>query len=187
MRRLIITISISIISFIDTFGCVCNDLDFKQMLKTYDFVLVGRPLTNIHPDSIAVRLLDNEGYGSEVYFKVEKVLKGKIDQDIVIINQRGHGSCTLGVKLGDRYLVFGHIKNYAPPSLGDFNPIVEIDSMTRKEEIIYVPTNNTSIVEDYIKTLKEKFDIVHTSSCGLFNERTKFYRQTRKWIKKGRT
>jgi hypothetical protein len=166
---------------------MCNDLDFKKMFKTYDYVLVGRPTTNIHPDTIAVRLLNNDGYGSEVYLKVEKVLKGDIKQDIVIINQRGFGSCTLGVKLGDRYLVFGHIKNYAPPPIGDFNPIVEIDSITGKEEIIYVPFDNTSIVGDYIKTLKDKFDIVHTNSCGLFNERTKFYRQTRKWIKRGRT
>ena len=121
------------------------------------------------------------------YFNVEKVLKGDIKQDIVIINQIGHGSCTLGVKLGDRYLVFGHIRDYAPPPIGDFNPIVEIDSVIGKEEIIYVPTDNTSIVGDYIKTLKDKFDVVHTSSCGLFNERTKFYRQARKWIKKART
>ena len=106
------------------------------MLKTYDFVLVGRPMTNIHPDSVAVRLLDNEGFGSEVYFKVEKVLKGEIKQDIVIINQNSFSSCTLGVKLGDRYLLFGHIKNYAPP-LGDFNPIVKIDSVTEKQEIFY--------------------------------------------------
>lgn len=172
---------------IETFGCVCNDLDFKRMLKTSDFVIVGRPTTNIHPDSTAVRLLNNEGYGSEVYFKVEKVLKGDIKQDILIINQIGHGSCTLGVKLGDRYLVFGHIKSYALPPIGDFNPIVEIDSVTGKKEIVYVPSDNTSIVGDYIKTLNNKFDIVHTSSCGLFNERTKFYRQTRKWIKRART
>ena len=187
MRRLIITFSTIIIGFIDTFGCVCNDLDFKRMLKTYDYVLVGRPMTNIHPDSVAVRLLDKEGYGSEVYLKVEKVLKGEIIQDIVIINQNGYSSCTLGVKLGDRYLVFGYTKNNAPPPIGDFNPTVEIDSVTGKEEIIYVPADNTSIIGDFIKTLKGKFDIVHTNSCGLFNERTKFYRQARKWIKRGRT
>lgn len=102
--------------------------------------------------------------------------------DKVIIYQIGLGSCIGTLKLGDRYLVFGHKKNYSPPTPGDFSPIVEIDSLTGKEEILYVPFDTTSVVGDYIKTLKNDFDIIYTGQCGLYNEKTSFYRKSKKWI-----
>ena len=183
MRQLITILTITLLGLNNVFGCVCNDLDYKKMLKTYDYVVIGRPTTNIHPDSIAVRLLNNEGKGSEVFFTIEKIIKGDFKQDKAIIYQIGRGSCLGMLRLGDKYLVFGHKKNYAPPPPGDFSPIVEIDSLTGKEEIIYVPFDNSSIVGEYIKTIKDDYEIVYTGLCGLFSERTKFYRHTRKWWK----
>lgn len=183
MRGLITILTITVLGLNNVFGCVCYDLDYKKMLKTYDYVVIGRPTTNIHPDSVAVRLLNDEGQGSEVFFKIEKIIKGEFKHDNIIIYQIGRGSCLGMLRLGDRYLVFGHKKNYAPPPPRHLSPIVEVDSLTGKEEIIYVPFDNTSIVGDYIKTIKDNYDIVYTGLCGLFSERTKFYRQTRKWRK----
>src|SRR5690606_12056685 len=74
MRQLITILTITLLGLNNVFGCVCNDLDYKKMLKTYDYVVIGRPTTNIHPDSTAVRLLNNEGKGSEVFFTIEKVI-----------------------------------------------------------------------------------------------------------------
>jgi len=185
MRLLIVLLTTITLGLNSSFGCVCYDVKYRKMIKAYDYVLLGRPITNIHPNSVAVRLLNREGTGSEVFFMVEKVIKGDIKQDTVIIYQIGKGSCMGMLRLGDKYLIFGHKKNYAPPPPTDFSPIVDIDSLTGKEEIIYVTFDNTSVVGDYIETIKENYDIVYTGLCGIFHEETEFYHETRRRHKNG--
>lgn len=142
------------------------------MLKKYDYVLIGRPITNIHPDGAHVRQLDSEEEGYDLFFAVEKLIKGDIKHDTIIINQNGGGSCSGLLGFGDKYLVFGHKKSYAPLPITDLSPIIEIDSITGKEKIVYVPHDNTSIVGDYIETLKEEYVIIYTGLCGIYSEKT---------------
>src|SRR5690606_8249545 len=115
MRHLILALAIFFLELNYTFGCVCYDVDYKKMFKEYDYVLIGRPIANIHPDGAHVRQLDSEEEGYDLFFTVEKLIKGDIKQDTVIINQNGGGSCSGLLRFGDKYLVFGHKKSYAPP------------------------------------------------------------------------
>lgn len=183
MRHLIFLHALFFLGLNHAFGCVCYDVEYEKMYKKYDYVLIGRPITNLHPDSAKVSLLNSEGEGYNLFFAVEKLIKGHIKQDIVIINQNG-GSCSGVLRLGDKYLVFGYMKSYAPPPITSLSPIIEIDSITGKEEIVYVPHDNSSIVGDYVETLKGQYNVIYTGVCGIYSEKSRFYRQSRKWHKK---
>jgi hypothetical protein len=176
----VISIYILLFISIDSYACSCSGSEYKKIFKHADYVIIGRPIKNIHPDTAVSRLLDLEKGGTELIFKVEKILKGDLKTNEVIINQIGRGSCTEWMRIGEKYLVFGHVVTKAPPSIAEFNQIIEIDSLTGKKEILYIPTDTVSQLKTYIRTLKNKIDIVYTGTCLIFNEKTNFYYDNRR-------
>lgn len=174
MAKAISIFILFIVSF-ESIACSCFELKYKRMFKHADYVLIGRPVKNVHPDTAVSRVLDLENGGTELLFKVEKILKGDLKTNEVIINQIGRGSCTEWMRIGDKYLVFGHVATKAPPSVTEWNQITEMDSLNGKEEILYVPTDTISQLKTYMQTLKNRIDIVYSGTCLIFNEKTKFY------------
>jgi hypothetical protein len=186
--RLTLLIILTIVT-VDSFACTCyNKRDHKKLFKNSDFVFIGQALNNLNRDSIVSKLLDLNGQGGNISFKVERVFKGKIEKEIIAIIQNG-GSCSMLFKLGDKYLVFGTRRDQLYDSMGIYTPIIRLDSTdtTTDNEVIQYRLNDFKEDKNYETKIKDDFGlIIDTNLCACYYSTGKTFkkymrRKTHSW------
>ena len=159
-----------------SFCCECYNVDLDTLMKYADFAFIGVALRNISPDPVLSDSLDQEGFGTTVEFKIIKVIKGTTIDNEVIIDQRGYGSCTIGFKLNDQYLVFGRYQGMLPTTADERNSVYLIDDFfngTSQEEI------DTKIreIELFFDELKERRTYLHSDGCHAFHKTSNQFKE----------
>lgn len=126
--KICLTLILAILAF-NSFGCDCYSSNLDSLMKYADYVVIGKVIRNVSPDSVFSDSLDKNGNGSTIEFKVNKTLKGSIINDIIIIDQRGAANCTYRFNLGSEYLVFGYDHMMFPTTPTERNAEYLIDEM----------------------------------------------------------
>jgi len=131
-------------------------------------------------------LMDDRGTGTNISFKVEKVLKGKIGLETIAIIQN-NGSCAIRFKLSDRYVIFGWKmdKIFTDQDL-DQVPL-EIDSaeLRNGDSIDNEIYDEHKMLIDFEDRIKKDYRLkVTTSQCSCFYETGKTYK---KYMRRKRT
>lgn len=92
------------------YSCVCAPLEpsrYQELVDQYDAIVIGTPIEVVVHDDELKSMWTKAKQWTEVKIKIEKVLKGKIDSDFIVVNQFGNGNCGRMFKLGENYLIFG--------------------------------------------------------------------------------
>ncbi len=188
MRYLGLTLLLTTVITLDSFSCACDKRDHKKLFKNSDFVFIGQALNNLTRDSIVSKLLDANGQGANVSFKVERVFKGKIENGIIAIIQNVN-SCSMTFKLGDKYLVFGTRRDRLYDSIDIYSPIIRLDSTdtTTDDEVIQYRLNDFKEDKNYEAKIKDDFGlIIDTNLCACYYSTGKTFkkymrRKTHSW------
>jgi len=170
----------------DNFACICDKVNHRKLFRQADYVFIGTALNNLTPDTITSQLLDLKGTGARVSFKVEKVLKGNIDREIIAIIQNGN-SCSMLFDLGDKYLIFGQKRDKIFDSEDIYGPIIRMDSSDTgtEEEVFQVRREGKEMELKYENKIKKEYGVmVDTDLCSCFYETGKTYK---KYIRRKRT
>lgn len=182
MRVLALTL-ILFIQAVNGFACTCIKPNLKKLLRESEFVLIGRALNNLDQDSVMTKVLDSKGYGANVAFKIEKMLKGKTEKSTVAIIQNG-SSCDNYFKLGDRYIIFVIRREQLYDSADVYSPIVKLESTDTRsdEDVMKYRRDDLSKSKLYERTLKKNYgSILNTNYCTSFHEESKIFK---KYLKK---
>jgi hypothetical protein len=179
------TILTIILLSLPTFGwtCTCMSLtkkEAKSISKRADYILLGTAVENVHhQDSIKTKW-DDEKYGVEVKFKVEKIINGKIDSEYVFINQFETGNCKQVFEFGVKYIIVGtrikYFENLRPFREAVYAedeifetvqppPPPPIGGMTINKMKCY---NIERELVDYWNRIAEKEVVLYTNQCSSF-------------------
>lgn len=112
-RLLVLIIGIATLvgfSWIEASACTCDlpllNLTLKQQVrkaqKRSQALFVGK---------VIQVLQETEAYGVSVKFRVEKVWKGKLSQQVTIFTGNGGGDCGYRFEIGESYLVYASGSN----------------------------------------------------------------------------
>lgn len=184
--RLTLLIILTIVT-VDSFACMCHDKrDHKKLFKDSDYIFIGQALNNLSRDSVVAKLLDMNGQGSNVSFKVERIFKGKIEKGIIAIIQNG-SSCSMTFKFGDKYLVFGKRKDRLYDSADIYSPIIRLDSTDTRtdDEVMQYRLADFKDNKMYETKIKKDFGlIIDTNLCNCYYSTGKTFK---KYVRKKRT
>jgi hypothetical protein len=183
---------IVLIIFLPTIGltCSCNSItkkEAKELIKLADYVLIGEAIENAHYNDTLKILKDKEKYGVEVKFKVEKIVKGKLNSDYVYINQFETGNCIRAFKYGNKYVIVGtrilKFENVRPDNKEIFNfeeeipesfqypPPPPIAGLTINKMNCY---NIENALVKYWNNMAENEVVIYTNQCAAFLVKSKY-------------
>lgn len=172
------------------FACTCFSISKKEARKISreaDYVLLGSPIENIHPNDTIKGQWDSMRNGIHVKFKVEKVYKGSIKKEFIFINQFETGNCLQVFEFGKNYVIVGtRIKEFE-----NLRPISAIQSFRENEifETFQTPPprpiggptinkmkcyNEEKSVVEYWNQIAKNEIVVYTDQCSTFGENSTY-------------
>ncbi len=156
------------------------------MFKEADFVIIGKALTNIEPDSMMLQSLNQEMMGSDVLFKIDSVLKGDVKRNETVFIYQFSGSCSSVLKFGDSYLIFGNrinkfkeAKDTVEVSEGEIPPPPPPYILNGEVEV-FADTEFVSFLNNQL----EIYDTLTTDLCSTFHSDSKAFADAIKHLKK---
>jgi multimeric flavodoxin WrbA len=172
------------------FACSCFSISKKEARKISreaDYVLLGYPIENIHPNDTIKGDWDRLQKGYHVKFKVEKVFKGRIDMEFIFINQFETGNCLQVFEFGKKCIIVGtqvkEFVGYRPANSPDEHvedkfsqifpppPPHPIAWLNKNEMISY---NEEKLVVDYWNEIAKNGIVVYTNQCSTFDEKSTY-------------
>ncbi len=172
------------------FACTCFSISKKEARKISreaDYVVLGSPIENIHPNDTIKGLWDSLRKGYHVKFKVEKVYKGRIDAEFIFINQFETANCVMSFQFGEKYIIVGNrikeFENLRPVNLGedfggdDFQetfPPPPPHPMAGLKFNRMKCFNEESSEVDYWNEIAKNEIVVYTNQCSTFGENSTY-------------
>ena len=170
---------------ITSWTCSCPPLSpnlVDKLFEEAELVFVGSPIENVHYNVSIKQEWDDSGFGTEVKFKVTKVLKGQLDSEYVFINQIETDNCFLTFEFGDSYVIVGRrILNFQtmnPFSAYDFShnelpspPSPSILGVTIEN---YLCHNVEMEAIDFWNNIAEKEAVIYTNQCWAFESESNY-------------
>ncbi|SHO62607.1 hypothetical protein [Algoriphagus zhangzhouensis] len=160
-------------------GIACSCPPFRiysaeRIKSENEFIFIGTPIENLILDNGLRHFWNGENEGTEVRFRVEKVIKGKITSQFVAINQFIHGNCARFFQFGERYIIVGNeIKGFIP----NYAKIFEYPYLRHAiiQQVLYdgiysqkqLSTSEPEIVK-YWNELAKAFRVMDTDACRTF-------------------
>lgn len=171
------------------FACTCFSISKKEARKISreaDYIVLGSPIENIHPNDTIKGQWDSLGKGYHVKFKVEKVYKGSIKKEFIFINQFETGNCVMSFQFGEKYIIVGtrikEFENLRQVNLGedfgegDFHetfppPPPPMAGLTINRMKCF---NEESSEVDYWNEIAKNEIVVYTNQCSTFGENSTY-------------
>lgn len=166
--------------FFSNQGIACSCPPFRiysadRIKSENEFILIGTAIENMIFDNGLRHFYNSENKGTEVTFKVEKVLKGEITSPFIVINQFIHGNCARFFQLGEKYVIVGNeIKGFLPnyASLYEYRNFklaithqVLQDGIYSKKQL----THSDPKIIKYWNELAKTFQVIDTDACRTFS------------------
>lgn len=122
-----ILITLLTFGFSDVYACSCQgESTIKGAIKSSDYVVVGEIISKNYidiPDSVLISQYPTDTFVHNYYpyvhkiskfeIKVERIFKGKITSDtLVIYTGNGGGDCGYRFEIGGKYIVYGMKETY---------------------------------------------------------------------------
>lgn len=158
--------------------CECQDHDSGKLMEIADYAVVGQVLKNIHPDRTLTGEFDTTLFSGVVLFQINKVYKGTIKSDSIIIDQRGTGDCMQGFAVGKEYLIFGFKKRMIPSSKEQRNNDYIINDIFSDNDVDL--EKKLSDIDDFFNKLGDKNTLSYSDGCFIYSNETKVYKEIKK-------
>ncbi len=111
--------------------CEYSDEILNELKQTADFIFIGSAVSNFHYNTEIVEAQNTAGYGSNVFFKIDDLIKGDAEAGQNIFIYQESSSCEQDFVLNKKYLVIGYsIKSFesidcqsVPPPPSDIDTV----------------------------------------------------------------
>ncbi len=196
MRYCILPLLFVCFSYTKITACSCTPRTPELVHYMHDYYEVIFKGTVITADSWNDYLLDrsnNKKESSEVYMRVDSVIKGNLEIGQVIYIYQTSGGCTEMFEYDSKKLVFGRVmkkliveKNKEKPNKdqsSDMNmPPTLLLYPGLREDGSYTISENQEI-EKFLKFKLKHYTVIDTSMCGTFNAKSKACQEVLDWLK----
>lgn len=94
-------------------SCECQlftKFDIKKLKSNVDYIVYGTVINqiNIENSSTLDHNWKNNKWATEVVLQVDRVIKGKLESNLIYITQYNQGNCAVGFTKGEQYVIAGN-------------------------------------------------------------------------------
>ena len=188
MRYFILSLLLISLPFTKSIACSCSPRTPELIHSMHDYYEVIFTGTVITADSWNDYLLDrsnNNRESSEVYMRVDSVIKGNLKVGQVIFIYQTLGGCTEMFEYDSKKLVFGRVMkklsyiesekdttNYPPPG----------PPLGLEEDGSYVVSDHLELY-DFLNFKLKHYSVIDTGMCSTFNYQSRAYKEVIEWLK----
>ena len=171
-----------ILSFINnTIPCDCFEKNIEsvnQMYNDSELIFIAETIENVHINKDVKTVFDSRKEGTEVYMRIKKIIKGKIETENIITYQFNNGSCSKDFEFNKNYIIFGNqIKSFksinrSKNTIIENGEEIELPNSWLKNSVLSINNEDSEVINFWNKKTKIS-TIVSTSLClsGIENGR----------------
>ena len=142
----------------------------KQMYNDSEMIFIAEAFKNVHMNKDVKTVFDSRKEGTEVYMRIKKIIKGKIEKENIVTYQFNTGNCSKNFEFNKNYIIVGNqIKSFKSISRSKNTIIengeeIELPYSELKNNLLLISNGDSEFIEFWNKKVKTN-TIVNTSLC----------------------
>lgn len=188
MRYITLSLLFLFISYTKSIACRCSPITKELIHEMHDYYEVIFSGTVITADSWNEYMLDQSNQkkeGSEVYMRVDSVIKGNLKIGQVIYIYQTSGGCMEIFEYDSKKLVFGRIMkkvNFIDQESDTTSILPPEPSFGLKKDGSYTISDNSDLF-NFLNIKLRRYSVIDTDMCSTFKYNSKTYQEVINWLK----